>query len=944
MKSIQTRIIIMVSSIILVIVFLLLIISTIRVNSMLDSDSDSIIISLSDYYADIINDSLRSTEQSVNTMYNYALKRAEAYPDFLENDEQRDQYTSDVSELAKSIAENTPGAMSIYFRYNPEDYGSSNGLWYTVNLYDGTWEISVPTDMSLYDKNDIQHVGWYYIPVANGAPMWMNPYFNANLGVDMISYIIPYYYGDYTVGILGMDISMDVLKEEVAQVSLYEHGRAFLIDKDGDIIYHEDYPNGRNFDTLFKSDQDYFSGILKLTPDVVTRYPDRDGTGQKLIVKEMRNGMLLGVYAPIEEIQNPQKVLLRQQLTASLTILAIGLLVCLILARNLVQPLKKITRVAEQYAKGNFDEEMSVETNDEIGILSESLQSMSSSLKHQIESSDSANKAKSTFLANMSHEIRTPMNAVLGMNEMILRETKDERIREYSQDIQSAGRTLLSLINSILDFSKIEDGKMDIIPVSYDLASLINNLSNSISERVRTKELEFKVSVDETLPCVLKGDDVRITQVIMNLLTNAVKYTNKGTVCLIVENGGIKDDTVDLRISVRDTGVGIKKENMDKMFESFTRIEEKHNRNIEGTGLGMAIVTRLLEMMGSKLEVASIYGEGSNFYFVLTQQIVDETPIGNYAERIKEEYKRGNEFGNYPQIKGAKILVVDDYDMNLKVARSLLKLYGIEPDMAGSGSEAIEMMQKNSYQIVFLDHMMPVMDGIETLNEIKEQGIKGDSTAIIAMTANAVVGAKEAYLNAGFDGYISKPVDMELLGEILFKYLPSDLITYTQDDSADETLYEETLTKDSAGNIGSVVLKFEPGGKNTSGRQETEDTMITALNELGFNAEEGLKFSAGRKELYLDLLRDFGNNFEKNKQEFEGILSEKDWKSYQILSHSIKSMSRTIGADELSGKAKLMEDAGKNGDESYITGNHPDFLRLYEETAQKALEALKGNI
>ena len=931
MRSIQTKIIIMVSAIMLVIVVLLLVISTIRMNTLLDIDSDNYMKSLADYYADKMDENFRSTEQSVGSMYNYALKRAETYTHFLTDKDQRDRYTNDVAELAKSIAENTSGAMSVYFRYNPEDYGSSNGLWYTVNLEDGTWETSVPTDMSLYDKNDIQHVGWYYIPVETGAPMWMDPYYNANLGVDMISYIIPYFYGEYTVGIIGMDIGMEVLKTASAGIRLYDSGRAFLIDRKGNLIYHEDYPSGRRFVTMYEKDQKYFEGILRLTPDVVTQYPDRDGSGQKLILKELRNGMLLGLYVPIEEINRPQGDLLTQQLSISGFILLIALFVSLLIARTMTAPLKKITEVAKQYAGGNFDEEMSVETNDEIGILSRSLQSMSTSLKEQIEKSDAANRAKSTFLANMSHEIRTPMNAVLGMNEMILRESKDEIIKEYALNIQSAGRTLLSLINSILDFSKIEDGKMDIIPVSYDLASLVNNLVNSISERARTKGLDLIVNVDGSLPCVLKGDDVRISQVIMNLLTNAVKYTEKGSVILDVRNGGNEDGKVRLRVRVSDTGIGIRKESLDDLFDSFTRIDEKHNRNIEGTGLGMAIVTRLLRMMGSELKVRSIYGKGSEFSFELMQQIVDIKPIGDFEERIKDEYKKGNEFGNYPQIRGARILVVDDYDMNLKVAENLLKLYGIEPDLASSGKEALKMIEEGDYQIVFLDHMMPEMDGIETLREIRSRGLGDKSMAVIAMTANAVVGAKEIYLESGFDGYISKPVDLELLGEILFKYLPTELVTFTREDSCEEDPVSEA--EDTAENLDkkkeSVVLEFAPKNRKVQGEEEPGSELKAALKKAGLDTEEGVKYSAGSEDLYLELLKDFVKDGEGRKKDLDRFFGAKDWTSYRVLVHAMKSGLRTLGAGELSKKAKELEDASGAGDEDYIDKEHGSFTDSY---------------
>ena len=777
MKSIQSRMVLIVSLILITMVATLMITSTMRTNSILDEDSEEILISEADHQANIIDDNFRSTEQSVGTIYNYAVKRAEVYSSFVTDEEQTEKYTYDIAELGKSIAENTRGAMAVYLRYNPDDFGPTGGFWYTIVLEDGSWEPSVPTDMSLYSKDDLEHVGWYYIPIANKEAMWMDPYYNANLGVDMISYIIPYFYDDYTVGIIGMDISMDLLKEAVAQVKVFKSGRAFLMSKNGDLIYHEDYPQGIALEDLSNEDREYFSAMQDMEMDVPRIDIARDGTEQKLILKELKNGMILGIYAPLEEINAPRKSLLHQLSLLSITILVAGILLTLLIVQSIISPLKKMTKVAEEYANGNFDQEMNVHSDDEVGVLSRSLQTMSTSLKEQIELADSANKAKSEFLANMSHEIRTPINAVLGMNEMILREAKDEKIAEYSADIQTAGRTLLSLINSILDFSKIEDGKMEILEVTYDTAGMINGLVNSISERAKAKGLNLVVKVDAELPRSMKGDDVRLSQVIMNLLTNAVKYTEKGEVRFSVSRVKTEGKKADILVEVKDTGIGIREEDMEKLTQTFTRIDEKRNRNIEGTGLGMAIVTRLLDMMGSELKIESVYGLGSSFSFVISQEIADETPIGDYEERVREKY-RTRSTDERPQMKDAKVLLVDDYEMNLKVGRNLLNIYGIKPDLVNSGKDAIEAMKRKRYDIVFLDHMMPQMDGIETLKHLKNNNLIKEGTVMIALTANAVVGARESYLEAGFDDYLSKPIELKALGEMLIKHLPEELVKY----------------------------------------------------------------------------------------------------------------------------------------------------------------------
>lgn len=388
-----------------------------------------------------------------------------------------------------------------------------------------------------------------------------------------------------------------------------------------------------------------------------------------------------------------------------------------------------------------------------------------------------ANKAKSHFLANMSHEIRTPINAVIGMDEMILRECEDEKICSYAEDIKQAANILLSTINDILDVSKIESGKMEILPVEYALSSMIHDVYNMISIRAKDKGLDFVLDVDKTLPARVIGDDVRIRQIMINLLTNAVKYTPKGTVTLKM-HGTVQDSQLALTVEVRDTGIGIKEEDMPKLMEKFQRIEESRNRNIEGTGLGMNICIQLLEMMESQLQIESVYGKGSTFAFTIQQAIVDATPIEdiqkkwNEASKTKDSSKRSSWIA--PK---AKILVVDDNQINLKVFAHLLKNRKMMIDQVDSGQKCLNMVTKLSYDIIFLDHMMPEMDGIETLHAMQQlEDSKCMDTPVIALTANAIVGAREKYLQDGFTDYLSKPVVPEKLDDILEKMLPQDLI------------------------------------------------------------------------------------------------------------------------------------------------------------------------
>ncbi|MCR5503921.1 MAG: response regulator [Lachnospiraceae bacterium] len=535
-------------------------------------------------------------------------------------------------------------------------------------------------------------------------------------------------------------------------------------------------------------------------------------------------------------------------------------------------------------------------------------------MKDAADSAIAAGTAKSQFLAQMSHEIRTPINAVLGMNEMILRKSKDGEILEYAGNIRSAGKTLLSLINSILDFSKIEDGKMEIIPVRYELAEFVESLTGSVKGRAEDKSLEFSVEVDETLPAELIGDDVRVNQIITNLLTNAVKYTESGFVKLSIRNGGREGDGVVLDVSVEDTGIGIREEDMNRLFESFERLEERRNRSIEGTGLGISIVTKLLDMMGSSLKVESRYGEGSVFSFRLLQGIADPSPVGDYRVRLRDSSAPETEELSL-KAPGARVLVVDDNEMNRKVAKNLLMLFGLIPDLSASGKEAIGMIREKDYDLVFMDHLMPELSGVETLKQLKEEGLLKEGTKVVALTANVMTGAEEFYRSHGFDDFLPKPIDVGRLQEKLEKYLP-------------ETGMLSGDRKES-GNDGDEVLEFLPGGMGAD--EEAKAKLPPALFALPLNVADGIRYSAGSTEFYMELLRDYAKEGEGRCKELARLLDAKDASGYRNLIHALKSTSRMIGAPELADKAAALEKAAEKGDLEYLNAHHTEFLEDYRK-------------
>lgn len=537
-----------------------------------------------------------------------------------------------------------------------------------------------------------------------------------------------------------------------------------------------------------------------------------------------------------------------------------------------------------------------------------------------------ASHAKSRFLAQMSHEIRTPINAVLGMNEMILRESSDENILSYAESIGSAGNTLLALINSILDFSKIEDGKMEIVNVTYDTASFINDLVNSIVQRADAKGLSFEVKVDKNLPCAMIGDDVRFSQVIMNLLTNAVKYTEKGSVTLNISEENRDGKNTDIRVSVKDTGIGIKEEDREKLFESFERLDEVRNHSIEGTGLGMSIVTNLLDLMGSKLRVESTYGKGSVFSFVIRQKIADETPVGDYEKRLKESAHREQRVALIEAPK-ARVLLVDDNDMNLKVARNLLKLCKIKPDMVSSGEETIEYMRKHEYDIVFLDHMMPEMDGIETLKRLREENLIPEHTVMIALTANAVVGARETYLSAGFKDYLSKPIEVKELVRELRAYLPAEAYEYEKEENKD-------VPADDINDY--EVLEFSPVTENDPAAQEKElNNDLDRLSDAGLDVQSAMNYFMDDVAFYHEMIADFAVSGVENAEALDELYKAGKLNDYRIRVHALKSNAKAIGAIDISEQALALEKAAKDNDMKFIEENHGRLVSNCKELAAK---------
>ena len=508
-------------------------------------------------------------------------------------------------------------------------------------------------------------------------------------------------------------------------------------------------------------------------------------------------------------------------------------------------------------------------------------------LNEAIEKTESANRAKSDFLSNMSHEIRTPINAILGMDEMILRSTEDKNILGYAQDLRQAGNGLLGIINDILDFSKIEAGKLSILPVDYKPSEMIRDLYQMLKKRAEDKSLILVIEADPHIPDILYGDEIRMKQVITNLLTNAVKYTERGKVTLRILLEGVKDQDVLIRVEVEDTGIGIREEEREKLFTSFQRLDEERNRTIEGTGLGLTITLSLLKLMGSSLEVESVYGEGSTFSFVVRQgshsvQEMGELDLTRHEGRIEHT-------GPAFVAPDVRILAVDDTEMNLKVLKELLSQNQITIDTAESGKEALAMLKEISYDLILLDYRMPQMNGVETLKQIFELE-NWTPVPVICLTANAVTGAIETYLEAGFTDVITKPVQPELLEQKLMQYLPKELMKVSK--------HPVVVTQKPEENYEEMVKKLDPA--------------LMAVE--GLSLEDGIK-NNGSITTYMEVIKTYHKGLAAQLDKIEALFEAGNIKDYTIKVHALKSSSRIIGALEVADLAEALE---KAGDEEYI--------------------------
>ncbi|MCR5847971.1 MAG: response regulator [Lachnospiraceae bacterium] len=722
---------------------------------------------------------------------------------------------------------------------------------------------------------------WYTTSALTGELFYATPYLDSDTNRSVITISKAVYKDDELLGVLAADIFVDVLVDMIYEADVEEDSYAFLIDQNMRMIAHPnpayhyedvplkvmDVPNAP-YDSLIKA--------IQSDSDEMVYVEDYDGITRGIAFSRMTNTGWYVCIATGEKVLEKDVVnLMLGFIIATLVSIAIGVIVAIILAHVLDRLNKQEQEYKEQV------------------------------LKLEKQAADDASEAKSRFLADMSHEIRTPINAIIGMNEMILRETDSSEISGYSQNIKQSGHNLLQLINGILDFSKIEDGKMEIVPVRYGIGSQIAYLINSVSDRAKAKNLELNVSVDPEIPSELFGDDTRINQAVVNLLTNAVKYTEKGSVFFSIEGRERKEDEgkILLYYEVRDTGIGIKESDMARLFESFERLDVVKNRNVEGTGLGMTITRKLLELMGSELKVQSEYGVGSTFSFEIWQKIENETPIGDYKTAIgkTEKTKVYKESFRAPK---ARILVVDDTEMNILVVKNLLKKTEINIDTALNGQDSITLAGENGYDVILMDQRMPGMDGTEAMQLIRKlENGKNAKTPIICLTADVVRGAKDRYLEMGFDDYLTKPVESAELEKMLMQYIPDEKIETSDDE------------------------KNEP--KEDLSEKQPQEDLFKVLGENGVDVKAGLAFSSNDEDMYRSVIAAYASEEKEKTENLKKCFESEDWNDYGVYIHSLKSTSKMIGAMRIFEMAAESEEAADKKDIDIIRNNHDTIMEMY---------------
>lgn len=740
---------------------------------------------------------------------------------------------------------------------------------------------------------------WYKAAIeANGEVTIVSPYVDAQTQSVVISICRMLSSG---TDVIALDVRMNHIQELAKELKIKDKGYGFIVNEDGLVIAHQD----ESLKGTYLNQTDDQQALMKRLLEVKTGNfeIEQGGVKETVFVNQLMDQWYVVIVVGNDEL-----------LTEVWQQLIVNTIICVVI----------FSLIAFFYQLGHRNEQNYSRRIEEMRVEEQRQTYEARVLRLEKEAADQANKAKSDFLASMSHEIRTPINAVLGMNEMVLREStaalndgpRDthaarssfKNIVLYAGNIESAGNSLLAIINDVLDFSKIEAGRMDVVEGDYQLGSLLNDVSSMMYFKAREKGLEFVLDADETIPNGLRGDEVRVRQVITNIVNNAVKYTDSGSVRLEVrarQRPEAADGThIDLRIAVIDTGIGIKPEDIAKLFTKFQRVDLSRNSTIEGTGLGLAITQNLLELMGGSIEVQSEYGQGSTFTITIPQKVSSFEPLGNLQKRFNKDVAGSRANGGSFAAPDAHILIVDDTRMNLAVAVGLLKETELRIDTASSGAEAIELAGAHAYDVILMDQRMPKMDGTEAMHRIRtQQGGSNGSTPFICLTADAVSGARERYLAEGFNDYLTKPINGVTLEETLLKYLPPEKV--------------KARAK-------AEVTVAEPDGSDR----------YAALRAVGMEPEVGLGYCQNDEGLYSSLLYDYVCDAAKKAGSLRELFDACDWKDYAVVVHSLKSTSRMIGVADLADSAEELEHAADRADSVTVANGHAHMLERYDQVVE----------